>query len=308
MLNRQTALELASGLQSRTLSATQVALACLERIEEREASIGAWSYLDREQVLAQARALDAGGVRGLLHGVPVGIKDIIATADMPTEYGSSIYAGHRPAWDAACVAAIRAAGGLVMGKTVTTEFASMHPGKTVNPHNGAHTPGGSSSGSAAGVADFMMPLALGTQTGGSLIRPASFCGVVGYKPSFGLISRHGVKPLAESLDTVGLFARCVADAGLLAGVIARRPELISIRPSRPSRVGIWRTFEWTQASQESIVAVEETARLLAESGAEVRVADMPQEVAALDDTHHTIEWFEMVDALSYELQRHSTGL
>ncbi len=196
--------------------------ACLARIEDREAAVGAWAFLDRELALAQARALDAGSTRGPLHGLPVGIKDIIATADMPTEYGSPIYAGHRPAWDAACVSAIRAAGGVVMGKTVTAEFAASHPGKTRNPHNLAHTPGGSSSGSAAAVADGMVPLALGTQTGGSVIRPASFCGVVGYKPSFGLVSRHGVKPLSESLDTVGVFARSVRAAGLLAGVIARR--------------------------------------------------------------------------------------
>ena len=160
-------------------------------------------------MLAQARACDAEAQRSPLHGIPVGIKDIIAVAGMPVEYGSPIYAGHRAQTDAACVAALRKAGAIIMGKTVTTEFAMRHPNKTRNPLNLAHTPGGSSSGSAAGVADFMMPLGLGTQTGGSVLRPASYCGVVGFKPSFNIINRVGVKPNSESLDTVGLIARSV---------------------------------------------------------------------------------------------------
>ena len=213
-LARLTAVELAAGVARRTLSAERVAREHLERIAEREPSVGAWVHLDPDHVLSQARALDQAAVRGPLHGVPVAIKDIIATADMPTEYGSPIYRHHRPAWDAACVTALRAAGAIIFGKTVTTEFATSYAGKTVNPHDATRTPGGSSSGSAAAVADFMVPLALGTQTGGSVIRPASFCGVVGYKPSFAAINRHGVKPLSESLDTVGVLARSVADAGL----------------------------------------------------------------------------------------------
>src|ERR1043166_8199413 len=215
-LNRLPATQVAAQLASRRISAEQYVRACLARIAEREHEIGAWAYLDPEQALEQARALDASPLRGLLHGMPVGIKDIIDTADMPTEYGSPIYANNRPAWDAACVSALRGAGAIIMGKTVTSELATSYRGKTANPHNPAHTPGGSSSGSAAAVADFMVPLALGTQTGGSTIRPASFCGVVGYKPSFGLINRHGVKPVSESLDTIGLIARSVPDVGLLA--------------------------------------------------------------------------------------------
>ncbi len=279
--------------------------ACLERIAQREPAVGAWTFLDTALVLSQARTLDAGGVRGPLHGIPVGIKDIIATADMPTEYGSPIYAGHRPAWDAACVSAIRAAGGVVMGKTVTTEFAASHPGGTRNPHNPAHTPGGSSSGSAAAVADGMVPLALGTQTGGSVIRPASFCGVVGYKPSFGFVSRHGVKPLSESLDTVGVFARSVREAGLLAAVVARRPELgaAGTAASAP-RVGLWRTYEWREASPESVAAMDEAAKLLAEAGCEVRAADMPEPFARLGEIHRTIEHFDMVQALAFEIGAH----
>jgi len=289
-------------------NAERIARACLERIEEREAAVGAWAFLDPQIVLEQARALDASERRGPLHGVPVGIKDIIATVDMPTQYGSPVYAGHRPAWDAACVAAIRAAGGVVMGKTVTTEFAASYPGKTRNPHNLAHTPGGSSSGSAAAVADGMVPVALGTQTGGSVIRPASFCGVVGYKPTFGLISCHGIKPLAESLDTVGVFARSVKEAGLLAGVIARRPELVNLAPSLAPRIGVWHTFEWHEASRDSVAAIENAARLAAAAGAEVREAGMPQALSAIDDAHHAIERFEMVDSLAYEMHCHRDRL
>jgi Asp-tRNA(Asn)/Glu-tRNA(Gln) amidotransferase A subunit family amidase len=178
-LNRLSATQAAALLSTRRLSATDYARACLARVTEREQEVGAWAHIDPDEVLAQARALDSGEVRGPLHGVPVGIKDIIDTSDMPTEYGSAIYKNNRPAWDAACVSAIRAAGGVIMGKTITSELATSYRAKTANPHNTAHTPGGSSSGSAAGVADFMMPLGIGTQTGGSTIRPSSFCGVVG---------------------------------------------------------------------------------------------------------------------------------
>ena len=191
-LNEQTATDIVRLASSGETTAEAVVRACLDRIDEREQVVNAWAYLDSDRAIAQAREIDRCATRGALHGVPVAVKDIIATADMPTSFGSPIYAGHRPPWDAACVAAIRAAGGIVLGKTVTTEFASSHPGKTTHPYDPKRTPGGSSSGSAAAVADRMSPLAIGTQTGGSVIRPASFCGVVGYKPSFGWVNRHGV--------------------------------------------------------------------------------------------------------------------
>ena len=182
----------------------------------------------------RARAT-ATSARGPLHGLPFGVKDIIDTHDMPTSYGSPIHAGHRPSADAACVALAREAGAVMLGKTVTTEFALRHPGPTANPRNLAHTPGGSSSGSAAAVADFMVPVAFGTQTGGSIIRPASYCGVVGYKPSFNTINPTGVKPLAGSFDTVGVFARCVDDCALVVGVLAgdERERSARGRPPRP---------------------------------------------------------------------------
>src|SRR5438876_11729014 len=218
---RDAAREIAAG----RLSATTLVAACFERIAAREPVVGAWHYLDREAALAAARQRDASPPKGPLHGIPIAVKDLIDTADMPTGYGSAIYHGRRPVADAACVALARAAGAIVLGKTVTTEFACFTAGKTANPRNPAHTPGGSSSGSAAAVADGMVPLGFGTQTAGSVIRPAAFCGCVGYKPSLGLINRAGVKPLADSLDTVGVLARTVEDAAFFAGVLSERPAL-----------------------------------------------------------------------------------
>src|SRR5436190_7950061 len=219
-LHELTGVEAAQAIAAGTLTSEALVSACLERITAREESVRAWEYLDPEQALAQARARDRSSAQGPLHGVPIGIKDLIDTSDMPTSYGSPIYAGYRPAWDAASVALLRAAGAVILGKTVTTEFAMFTPGKTANPHNLAHTPGGSSSGSAAAVADAMVPLALGTQTAGSIIRPAAFCGVVGYKPTFGTINRTGVKPVADSLDTVGWFARTVEETAKALHVLS----------------------------------------------------------------------------------------
>ncbi len=216
------------------LTAEALVSAYLDHIAARESVVGAWQYLDRDQALAEARRRDAEAPRGPLHGIPIAVKDLIDTFDMPTAYGSPIYRGHRPAADASCVALARAAGAIVLGKTVTTEFATFTPGQTANPRNPAHTPGGSSSGSAAAVADGMAPLAFGTQTAGSVIRPASFCGCVGYKPSFGLINRAGVKPLADSLDTVGVLARTVDDAAFFAGVLTERPALRHLGSARPT--------------------------------------------------------------------------
>src|SRR5919108_2235696 len=193
-----TAREAARQIAEHRITSEALITACFERIAAREAVVGAWQYLDREQALATARRRDAEPPRGPLHGIPIAVKDLIDTADMPTTYGSPIYRGHRPSADASCVALARAAGAVVLGKTVSTEFATFTPGKTANPHDPAHTPGGSSSGSAAAVADRMVPLAFGTQTAGSIIRPAAFCGVVGYKPTFGTVSRSGILPFAES--------------------------------------------------------------------------------------------------------------
>src|SRR5438067_11532521 len=223
---RAAAQEIAAGRRP----AAALAAACLDRIAAREPVVGAWHYLGREAALAAARQRDGEPPRGPLHGIPIAVKDLIDTADMPTGYGSPIYQGHRPAADAPCVALARAAGAIVLGKTVTTEFACFTAGKTANPHNPEHTPGGSSSGPAAAVAAGMVPLGFGSQTAGPVLRPAGYCGCVGYKPSFGVIPRAGVKALADSLDTIGVMARTVDDAAVFTGVIAGRPALRDIDP------------------------------------------------------------------------------
>src|SRR5579864_3328725 len=221
--NRLSAGEAVVQLGSAALTAEALARACLDRAQERR-DVKAWIWLDPEQALAQAREADRAGRPGLLAGLPIGAKDIIDTRDMPTGHGSPIYRGNRPFADAACVALLRMAGGTIMGKTVTTEFANRFPGATVNPHNPAHTPGGSSSGSAAAVADFQVPAALGTQTGGSVIRPAAFCGVVGYKPSFGEFSRSGIKLQCHNLDTLGILCRSLDDIALMRAALIAMPQ------------------------------------------------------------------------------------
>jgi Asp-tRNA(Asn)/Glu-tRNA(Gln) amidotransferase A subunit family amidase len=233
------AAEAAAGIAAGELTSEELVSACLARIEEREAELHAWVHLDRERALEQARAADAtrreGKGVGPLHGVPVGVKDIIDTADMPTEHGSPAFKGRQPTADAACVAALRSAGAIVLGKTVTTELANAHPSVTRNPHNAEHTPGGSSSGSAAAVAAGMVPAALGTQTAGSVIRPAAFCGIYGFKPTFGLIPRTGVLTQAHSLDTIGVMGRSVEDVALLADALAVHDDRdpASLSASRP---------------------------------------------------------------------------
>jgi Asp-tRNA(Asn)/Glu-tRNA(Gln) amidotransferase A subunit family amidase len=219
-LHLLSASEAARLIRDGIITSEQLIEACLERIREVDAQVQAWAFLDTDYTLRQARALDQlrleGKPIGPLHGVPIAIKDIFDTADMPTENGSVIYAGRTPSRDATAISLLRAAGAVIMGKTVTTEFAYFSPGKTLNPHNPEHTPGGSSSGSAAAVGANMAPLALGSQTNGSTIRPAAYCGVIGFKPTHGLISRHRVSPLSRTLDHVGLFARTIDDIALLA--------------------------------------------------------------------------------------------
>jgi Asp-tRNA(Asn)/Glu-tRNA(Gln) amidotransferase A subunit family amidase len=268
-LSRLSAREAAQRIAAGGLTAEALARACLERVAAREHEVGAWAHIDRDRVLAEARARDQATVRGPLHGVPIGVKDIMDTGDLPTGYGSRAYHDFRPRADAACVALAREAGAVVLGKTVTTEFAALSPGKTRNPHNTAHTPGGSSSGSAAAVADFMVPLAFGTQTAGSIIRPASFCGVVGYKPSFGLVAISGTKALAPGLDTVGGFARSVADIALFIGALTGRPELEPKAPAARPRIGVYRTQPWDQAQPATIAALDEARERLARAGAQL---------------------------------------
>jgi amidase len=302
---RDAAQEIASG----RLTAEALASACLDRIAAREAVVGAWHYLDRDAALAAARQRDAEPPRGPLHGIPIAVKDLIDTADMPTGYGSPIYEGHRPAADAACVALARAAGAVALGKTVTTEFACFTAGKTANPHNPAHTPGGSSSGSAAAVADGMVPLAFGSQTAGSTIRPAAYCGCIGYKPSFGLIQRAGVKALADSLDTIGAMARTVDDVAYFTGVIAGRPALRDVKmPAAPPRFGLYRTPMWGEAEPSTIAALDRARTALEKAGAWIAEIVVPPEHQTLSAAQEAVMGFELVRALADERLNHSAQL
>src|SRR5437879_1729693 len=302
---RDAAREIAAG----RLRAEMLVSAVLERIAEREPVVGAWHYLDRDAVLAAARRCDASAPSGPLHGIPIAVKDLINTVDMPTGYGSSIYEGHRPAADAACVALARAAGAIVVGKTVTTEFACFTAGKTANPRNPAHTPGGSSSGSAAAVADGMVPLAFGTQTAGSIIRPAAFCGCVGFKPSFGLIQRAGVKALADSLDTIGTMARSVADAAFLAGILGGRPGLREVAmPAVPPRFGLYRTPIWEDAEPSTGAALAHARAALERAGAQIAEIAVPPEHRGLTAAQERVMGFELVQGLAYERLQRSAEL
>lgn len=288
-------------------SSEALVAACLERIADRDEHLKAWVHVAGDSALATARALDREPPRSLLHGVPVGIKDVIDTADMPTTFNSPIYAGHRPKADAAAVALLRRAGCVILGKTATAEFAFSSPPSTRNPHNPAHTPGGSSSGSAAAVADRMAPLALGTQTGGSVIRPAAFCGVVGFKPSFGTVNRTGVKPVADSLDTVGWFSRTVEDAATALHVLSGLALADATGPFAP-RIGFARTSRWAKADDASHASLESAARRFAAAGAVVAEIALPPAVDALFTGQQQLMKFEAARALAWEQDRHGKAL
>ena len=305
--NELTTAAAAQAIASGAMTSVELTQACLDRIHAREADIGAWTHLDDEAALAQAHNRDQHAAQGPLHGVPVGVKDLIDTYDMPTAYGSPIYAGHQPVGDAACVELLRAAGAVILGKTVTTEFAMYTPGKTANPHNQGHTPGGSSSGSAAAVADAMAPLTLGTQTAGSIIRPASFCGVVGYKPTHGTFPVAGIKALSQTLDTLGGFARSVADLALLRSAMLGAPA--ALEPlTAPPRIGVYRTPQWAEATADTQSALEKAAQQLAEAGADVRDIELPAEYTGLAAAQEAIQGFEGVRCCAYELRHHREQL
>jgi Asp-tRNA(Asn)/Glu-tRNA(Gln) amidotransferase A subunit family amidase len=293
--------------------------ACLARVKEVDTRVQAWAFLDQEHALAQARARDLdrseGRALGPLHGIPVGIKDIIDTCDMPTEDGTVLHAGRTPAKDAAVVATLRAAGAVIMGKTVTTECATYSPGKTRNPHNPEHTPGGSSSGSAAGVAAGMVPLALGSQTNGSVIRPAAYCGVYGFKPTHGLVPRSGIMKLSRTLDHVGMFARSLDDVALLAEVLVgwdaedpdTRPraaipfrEVAAQEPPLPPLLGFVKPPVWDRAEADTREAFAELAEQLKDRVVEIEI---PASTAGMLEWHRTIMEAEMAANLDREYEQ-----
>lgn len=298
---RLTASEASLQIDNGHLTAQALVEACLRRIRERDPVVGAWEYIDPDAAMRQAKARDAEARRGPLHGIPVAIKDYIDTVDMPTGYGSPIHAGYRPGADAACVALLRESGAVILGKTVTTEFAAVTPGKTGNPHNPAHTPGGSSSGSAAAVADFQAPLALGTQTVGSTIRPAAYCGAVGFKPTYHALSLAGVKAQAEAMDTLGLMARTVDDIALLSdALMGARPAFEIPQRSRPPRLAFCRTAHWPEAHPRTLEVMAEAIGIVEAAGGTVNELVLPPSFDAALDAQWTILCFEFARVLSYE--------
>ena len=288
-----TALEAVAAIEAGTLTSERLVCGCLDRIAERDGVVKAWAHLDPDQAIAQAKAADAAS-GGLLRGIPVGVKDIIDTHDMPTGHNSPIFEGKVPFGDAACVALCRTANAVIMGKTVTTEFANRHAGATTNPHNAAHTPGGSSSGSAAAVADGHVPLAFGTQTGGSVIRPAAYCGVVGYKPTFGDFSRVGIKMQCHSVDTLGLMARTLDDIALFRAAVLKLPPVGIDRDIGRPRIGVCRSPVWDKAEPETKALIEETATRLSDKGASVIDVAFAAPFADIIDDHAAITGFESV--------------
>jgi Asp-tRNA(Asn)/Glu-tRNA(Gln) amidotransferase A subunit family amidase len=292
---------------------------CLARIDEIEADVQAWAFLDRDHAMRQAEAADQhrklGRYLGPLHGIPIGVKDIFDTSDMPTEFGSPLWAGRTPRRDAAAVASLRGAGAVMMGKTVTTEYAYYHPGKTRNPHDRERTPGGSSSGSAAAVAASMVPGAIGSQTNGSVIRPAAFCGVVGFKPTHGLIPRSGALQLSRTLDHVGVFARTVEDAALLAEALAgfdeedpdtrpiARPPFAAVaasEPPLPPRFALVRSAAWEHAEPVTREAFAELVDALGDAVAEVELGTAFEKAIAL---HRIVMEVEMAHNLHRDYEK-----
>ena len=297
-------------LSKREIKATDLLLSCLDRIGQKESLVRAWTSLGKENALSRAKQLDKGAFQGILHGLPIGVKDLYDTYDLPTSYGSPIYANHYPAADAVAVALMRQAGGIILGKTVTTEFAAFKSGVTSNPHDPKHTPGGSSSGSAAAVADFMIPLATGSQTAGSIIRPASFCGVVGFKPSLGKVSIAGIKSLSITLDTMGCFGRTIEDVGLGVAAMSGDHRLAKIEAlhNKP-RIAICKTSNWSAAQKETATALA-VARHAAEIISKGTVDDLklPKACDGLTQAQSRIMLSEMSRSLLFERVHHAKKL
>lgn len=309
----------AADVREGRVSAGELVEACLKRVEAVEPTVRAWAFLDPDHARRQAEAADLhrkqGKALGPLHGVPIGIKDIFDTGDMPTELGSPLWAGRTPRQDAAAVARLRAAGAIIMGKTVTTEYAYRRPGPTTNPHDRARTPGGSSSGSAAAVAALMVPAAIGSQTNGSMIRPAAFCGVVGLKPTHGLVPRSGALLLSRTLDHVGVFARTVEDAALVAETLVgfdeedpdtrpvARPPLTAVaasEPPLPPRLAFVRSPVWERAEPIMREALGELVGALGDAVVEV---ELGERFARALEMHRTIMEVEMAHNLRRDYDR-----
>ncbi len=303
--------EAAQLIREGSLTSVRLVESCLERIYEREPEVKAWTHFDAEAALATAYRLDRQVSQGSLYGIPVGIKDVINTKDFRTEYNSSIYTGHFPAQDADIVQRISKAGMVVIGKTVTQEFATRgNPGPTRNPWNLNHTPGGSSSGSAAAIAAGMIPLAISTQTAGSIIRPASYCGVVGYKPTFGFINTAGLKVIVPEADTIGFHSRTFDDAALALSVLSDSFNLADYLKSIPSdlKIGIFNTSFWNLAENETRLAISIVSDKIEQAEGKVINCSLPFSFEKLSNVHDLISDYRALKALSSELFNHPEKL
>ena len=301
------AIEAASEIASGSITSHQLVSACLHRIDSRDENVRAWQYVDAEAALEQARIKDQQEPAGPLHGVPVGIKDVIDTQSMPTTYGSKIYKDFVPKRDATCVQRLQQAGAIILGKTVTAEFAIYQPGPTANPHNFAHTPGGSSSGSAAAVADFQVPLALGTQTAGSVIRPASFCGVIGFKSTKSRYDGQGMIDTAPHLDTLGAFSRSVDDLLLLDGVLGPDEAEPNKEKENPV-IGVCRSPAWEHASSSMQAAILDVAERLRKADAKVIDIELPSIFDKLASAQKKIHSREAWDCLGQHLRNNPSQI
>ena len=292
-------------VRDREVSAEDVMQACLDRIRAREGEVGAFTCLDEDAALSAARQADRSDISGPLHGVPVGVKDIIDTEQFPTGWGTSFYDEFQPSRNASCVEMFQRAGAITVGKTVTTEFAYFKPGKTANPHNLGHTPGGSSSGSAAAVADCMLPFAFGSQTAASLIRPAAYCGVAGYKASHGSFDLQGVMALAPSLDTLGFLARDIADFELARSVLCgSHPVELADSEERPLRVSLFRGPHWSDGSIEMRDVCQRAMAVLRDAGAHTGELACPEVFNHLTESQKTVMAYEVARARIYEYSRY----
>ena len=303
-LNLLTATEMAAKLDRRETTSVALVEDCLARVADREPEIHAWAHVDGELALAQARARDLEPRRSPLHGVPVGIKDIFDTHDMPTGYGSTVFKSYRPTADSGVVALLRRGGLIILGKCATTEFASPIPAGVGNPHDPGRSPGVSSSGSAAAVADHMTPLAIGSQTGGSTILPAAFCGVVGFKASLTGIDRGAIRHLRPTLDTIGLFARHIGDIALLNAALTGCAPAVPPTDMAGLRVGVCRTLNWHHAQPETVEALELAARSLAAAGACIVDAGMPPVFAGIENSFQVISSVETARTMANEMRDH----
>jgi Asp-tRNA(Asn)/Glu-tRNA(Gln) amidotransferase A subunit family amidase len=298
-----TASDAAQLIARREISSVELTKACLARIHDRNPDVAAWRFIDEKTSLAAAEVADKTDAKTPLHGIPFGVKDVIDTAEFPTECGTVIHAGRRPRADASCVSIMRKAGAVLLGKLVTTEYAVYSPNETRHPLNLAHTPGGSSSGSAAAVADMQVPIAFGNQTAGSLIRPAAFCGIFALKPTHGLVDQRGILPLQPFFDTLGYMARTIDDLQAFFGTVTETSQIATWDENRVPNIGICKTFQWQYAKPETRFVFQEVANQLRAHGIKVTELQLPEHFADLPITHQTMLHKGISDSLRADYDR-----